>query len=502
MTQTFWDDRRRQTASKEGFGSQRASAEAFAVCGCDYTTLRTFDETAKPDYNKVHSCREMLAMAMFANLSEKLQGVFHKLGRKGVLTEEDVDAALREVRLALLEADVNYKVVKDFINRVRERAVGAEVTRSLTPAQQVIKIVNEELIHLLGAPVKLDLSGPPPHVIMLVGLQGSGKTTTAAKLALQLRKAGQRPLLVAADTRRPAAITQLEVLGKQLDIPVHSEPQTVSPPKICANAVRRAKESAYSVVVLDTAGRLHIDDELMRELEQVKASTRPAEVLLVADAMTGQDAVRVASEFHKRVGLTGLILTKVDGDARGGAALSMRAVTGVPIKYLGVGEKTDALEPFHPDRLASRILGMGDVLTLIEKAQETFDRDEALRMEKKLRTATFDLEDFLRQLQQVKKMGPLSQILEMLPGMGSLAKEIPQEVTDQQLKRIEAIINSMTPEERRHPEIMNASRKRRVARGSGTTVQEVNQLLSQFRQAQRMMKQLSRGRRPRAFPML
>jgi len=440
-------------------------------------------------------------MAMFENLSDKLQGVFNKLSRRGVITEADVDAALREVRLALLEADVNYKVVKEFIARVRERAIGVEVTRSLTPAQQVIKIVNEELIHLLGAPAKLDLSGQPPHVIMLVGLQGSGKTTTAAKLALQLRKAGQRPMLVAADTRRPAAITQLQVLGRQLDIPVHSEAQQVPPPKICAHAVQRAKESAYSVVILDTAGRLHIDDELMGELERVKAETRPREVLLVADAMTGQDAVRVAEEFHKRVGLTGLILTKVDGDARGGAALSMRAVTGVPIKYLGVGEKADALEPFQPDRLASRILGMGDVLTLIEKAEMAFDREEALRMEKKLRTATFDLEDFLRQLQQVKKMGPLSQILEMIPGMGGLVKEIPVEVTDQQLKRIEAIINSMTREERRRPEIMNASRKRRVARGSGTTVQEINQLLSQFRQVQRMMKQLSSGRGRGAFSL-
>jgi len=435
-------------------------------------------------------------MAMFESLTEKLQTVFDKLSRKGVLTEADVDAALKEVRLALLEADVNFKVVKQFVAQVRARAIGAEVTRSLTPAQQVVKIVHDELIRLLGEPARLNLQGNPPHIIMLVGLQGSGKTTTAAKLALTLRKQGQRPLLVAADTRRPAAITQLEVLGRQLDIPVHSEGQRVPPPQICAHAVRRAKESAYSVVILDTAGRLHIDDELMGELEQVKQMTRPQEVLLVADAMTGQDAVRVAEEFHKRTGLTGLILTKVDGDARGGAALSIRSVTGVPIKFLGVGEKTDALEVFHPDRLASRILGMGDVLSLIEKAQEHVDREEALRIEQKLRTATFDLEDFLKQMRQVKRMGPLSQLLEMIPGMGNLVKEIPQEVTDQQLKRIEAIISSMTREERHDPRILNGSRKRRVARGSGTTVQEVNELLNQFRQVQRMMKQFSQGARP------
>jgi signal recognition particle subunit SRP54 len=436
---------------------------------------------------------------MFESLSDKLQGVFQKLARKGKLSEADVDAGLREVRMALLEADVNYKVVKEFVARVRERAVGAEVMRSLTPAQQVVKIVNEELIHLLGEPSKADLSGSPPHVIMLVGLQGSGKTTTAAKLALQLRKQGQRPLMVAADPRRPAAVTQLEVLGRQLDVPVYSEGTQVPPPTVCANAVKRARESAYSVVLLDTGGRLHIDDELMRELEQIKGRVSPQEVLLVADAMTGQDAVRVAEEFHQRVGLTGLILTKIDGDARGGAALSIRSVTGVPIKYLGVGEKTDALEPFHPDRLASRILGMGDVLTLIERAEVAFDQEEALRMEQKLRTATFDLEDFLKQLQQVKQMGPLSQLLEMIPGFSQVSREIPQEVTDQQLKRVEAMINSMTREERRNPRILNASRKRRIARGSGTTVQEINQLLAQFRQMQRMIKQISTGRG--MFPM-
>jgi signal recognition particle subunit SRP54 len=434
---------------------------------------------------------------VFENLSDKLQDVFSKLSNRGKLTEADVDAALREVRLALLEADVNFKVVKDFIQRVRGRAVGVEVMRSLTPAQQVIKIVHEELIATLGEPARLDLSGPSPHVIMLVGLQGSGKTTTAAKLAINLRKGGQRPLLVAADTYRPAAITQLEVLGNQLDIPVHSEGTTVPPPKICANAVKRAREAAYSVVLLDTAGRLHIDDNMMRELEQVKARSNPQEVLLVVDAMTGQDAVRVADDFNKRVGITGLILTKVDGDARGGAAISVRSVTGVPIKFLGVGEKTDALEVFHPDRLASRILGMGDVLTAIEKAQEVMDQEQAMKVGQRLVKGEFDLEDFRDQLQQLKKIGPISQLLDMIPGMSKLTQDIAPEVTNQQMKIIEAIINSMTPEERRNPKIINASRKRRIAKGSGTTIMDINDLLTQFRQMQRMMKQFAGGGRGR-----
>lgn len=426
---------------------------------------------------------------MFENLTDKLQGVFSRLSTRGKLSEADVDVALREVRLALLEADVNFKVVKDFVARVRERAVGVEVMKSLTPAQQVIKIVHEELIATLGEPARLDLSGPSPHVIMLVGLQGSGKTTMAAKLAQSLRKSGQRPLLVAADTYRPAAVTQLEVLGRQLDMPVHSEGTKVSPPQICANAVKHAREAAHSVVLLDTAGRLHINDEMMGELEQVKARTNPKEVLLVVDAMTGQDAVRVADEFNKRVGLTGLILTKVDGDARGGAAISVRAVTGVPIKFLGVGEKTDALEVFHPDRLAGRILGMGDVLSAIEKAQQVMDQDQAMKMGQKMVKGEFDLEDFRAQLQQLKKMGPLTQLLDMIPGMSSLTRQLSPDVTDQQLKVIEAIINSMTPEERHSPRIINASRKRRISRGSGTSVQDVNELLSQFRQMQKMMKQ-------------
>ncbi|OQB28101.1 MAG: Signal recognition particle protein [Chloroflexi bacterium ADurb.Bin180] len=431
---------------------------------------------------------------MFENLSNKLQEVFKKLSGKGRLSEADVDTALREVRLALLEADVNFKVVKDFITRVRERAIGADVMKSLSPAQMVIKIVHQELIATLGEARQLNLSGNPPHIIMLAGLQGSGKTTMAAKLAQRLRQSGQRSLLVAADTRRPAAITQLEVLGRQLDITVHSEGDQVPPPRICANAIEHARKSGYSVVLLDTAGRLHIDDEMMHELEEVVRLTKPQEVLLVVDAMTGQDAVRVAEEFNRRVPLTGLILTKIDGDARGGAALSIRSVTGVPILFLGTGEKTDAVEPFQPDRLASRILGMGDMLTLIEKAEAAFDQEQAQKMELKLRTASFDLEDFLEQMQQLKKMGPLQQILEMVPGLASLKGQVTEDLTEKQMRRSEAIIRSMTPAERRDPRIIDGSRKRRIARGSGASVVEINQLLNQFRQMQRMMKQVSTGR--------
>jgi signal recognition particle subunit SRP54 len=430
---------------------------------------------------------------MFENLQNKLNAVFDKLAARGKLTEQDVDAALREVRLALLEADVNYKVVKDLVGRVRERAIGAEVMRSLTPAQQVVKIVHEELLRTLGEPSKLDLSGSAPHVVMLVGLQGSGKTTMAAKLALSLRKSNRRSLLVAADTYRPAAVTQLEVLGKQLDIPVHSEGTKTPPPEIVRHALQRAREAAYDIVILDTAGRLQISDDMMAELEEIKALVRPQEVLLVADAMTGQEAVNVARGFNERVGLTGLVLTKVDGDARGGAAISMREVTGVPIKYLGVGEKLDALEPFHPDRLATRILGMGDMLSLIERAGETVDRAEAERMSRKLVKGEFNLEDFQNQLQQIKKMGPIGQLLDMIPGMGRVTKDIAPDVTDKQMQRIEAIINSMTRDERYDPRILNGSRKRRVARGSGTSVQEVNELLGEFRQMQRLMKQLGSG---------
>ena len=430
---------------------------------------------------------------MFESLTDKLQAVFRRLGKRGILREADVDEVLRGIRLALLEADVHYKVVKDFIGRVRERTIGAEVAKSLSPAQQVTKIVHEELVETLGEPGRLELKGPAPYVIMLVGLQGSGKTTTVAKLARYLKQGGHLPLMVAGDTYRPAAITQLEVLGRQLELPVHSDGQHVPPPNICANGVREARRRGYDVVVLDTAGRLQIDGEMMAELESIKRAVKPVETLLVADAMTGQEAVNIAAGFHQQIGLTGLILTKIDGDARGGAAISMRAVTGVPIEFLGTGEKTDALEIFHPDRLASRILGMGDVLTLIERAEATFDEEQTRRLERKLREASFDLEDFLEQLRQVKKMGPLSQILDLVPGLGRLAQDISPEVTDRQFKHIEAIILSMTPEERRNPRILNSSRKKRIARGSGTMVEEVNALLKQFRQMQRMVKQLGKG---------
>ncbi|MCC7162494.1 MAG: signal recognition particle protein [Anaerolineae bacterium] len=440
---------------------------------------------------------------MFESLSDKLEGVFKRLAGKGKLTQADVDVALREVRMALLEADVNLKVVREFLERVRVRAIGAEVMESLTPAQGVIKIVNEELIATLGEPAKLDISGPAPHVLLLLGLQGAGKTTMAAKLALTLRKQGQRPLLVAADTRRPAAIQQLQTLGKQLDITVFAQDAKVSPPQICVNAVQHATQNNYSIVILDTAGRLQIDDDLMKELEQVKKRTNPQESLLVVDSMTGQEAVRVADEFNKRIGLTGLILTKVDGDARGGAALSVRSVTGVPIKFLGVGEKADALEPFYPDRLASRILGMGDVLTLIERAQQNLDQEQARVAAEKMLKAQFTLQDFLTQLQQIKKMGPLTQLMGMIPGLSQFAKEIPQEATEQQFKRIEAIINSMTLVERNDPDILNARRRQRIAKGSGTTVQDVNELMREFKQMQKMMQQLGRaGKGGRGIPRI
>ncbi len=432
---------------------------------------------------------------MFDNLQDRLQGVFRQISGRGKLSEADVDAALREVRLALLEADVNFKVVKDFIRRVRERAVGDEIMRSITPAQQVIKIVHDELVATLGTPARLDLDGPTPHVLMLIGLQGSGKTTTAAKLALSLRKSNHRPLLVAADTRRPAAIEQLQVLGREIDIPVHAEDTSVPPPQICANAVKQARQAAYDIIILDTAGRLHIDDMLMDELVQIKETTSPQEVLLVADAMTGQDAVRAADSFHQQVGLTGLILTKIDGDARGGAAISIRAVTGVPIKFMGEGERPGDLEMFHPDRLASRILGMGDVLTLIERAQTSLDQEKSQRAGERLLSGEFNLEDFLEQITEIKKMGPLSHLLEMVPGMAGATRDLSPEWTDQQIKQTEAIISSMTRGERRHPKLLNASRKRRIARGSGTDVREVNQLLVQFRQMQRLIKQLSGGKK-------
>jgi signal recognition particle subunit SRP54 len=439
---------------------------------------------------------------MFESLTDKLNNIFKKLSRKGVLTEADVDEALREVRLALLEADVHFKVVKEFIARVREKAIGEQVHKALSPGQQVIKIVHQELLTTLGQAVSLDLTGSAPHVIMLVGLQGSGKTTTAAKLALRLRSTGHRPMLVAADTYRPAAVTQLETLGNQLNIPVHSEGTKVSPVKICENGLRLARQDNYDVVILDTAGRLAIDEQMMAEIGAIKNMAQPREVMLVADAMTGQDAVRTAEEFHKRVGLTGLTLTKADGDARGGAAISIRAVTGVPIKFLGIGEKADALEPFHPDRMATRILGMGDMLTLIEKAEASFDQAEAQKAAEKFMSAKFDLEDFLSQMQQMKKLGPLGQILDMLPGMGQIKGQVDLNQAESQMKRMEAVISSMTMAERRDPDILNASRKRRIASGSGTTVQDINQLVKQFREMRRMMKQMGSGQGKNLLKML
>jgi signal recognition particle subunit SRP54 len=426
---------------------------------------------------------------VFESLTDKLQSVFDKLARQGKLSENDVNLALREVRLALLEADVNFKVVKDFVERIRTRAVGKEVMESLTPAQQVVKIVHDELIELLGKPAPLNLSSQP-SVIMLVGLQGAGKTTMGAKLALRLRKNGQRPLLVAADIYRPAAIQQLEILGKQIDVPVHGEGSQVPAATIARNALRLAREKAYTTVILDTAGRLQIDDQMMQELEQVRMVARPNEVLLVVDAMTGQEAVNVAEGFNARVPITGLIMTKIDGDARGGAALSVRQVTGVPIKFLGTGEKLADLEPFQPDRLASRILGMGDVLTLIERAQDTISEDDALAMEKKLQEGSFDFEDFLDQLHQIKKLGPITDILGMIPGVNRMVKEIDSQSAEGNLKKTEAIINSMTRQERRVPDILNGSRRRRIAAGSGTTVEDVNTLVKQFREMQKLMKQL------------
>jgi len=425
---------------------------------------------------------------MFQNLSGKLQSTFDQLTRRGKLSEADVDLALREVRLALLEADVHFSVVKSFLDRVRARAVGAEVSRALNPGQQVIKIVNEELVTTLGEPGRLNLKGPQPRVILLVGLQGSGKTTAAAKLASKLRQLGERVMLVAADLQRPAAVQQLETLGAAVDVPVFTA--QASPPEVCAQAVAASEKQGKTVVILDTAGRLQIDDTLMAELTAIRDRTKPVEVLLVADAMTGQEAVRIAEGFHKQVGLTGLILTKVDGDARGGAAISMRSVTGVPIKFLGVGEKTDALENFEPSRLASRILGMGDILGLIERAEANLDRENAQQAAEKLVSGQFTLEDFLSQIKEVRKMGPIGQLLGMIPGMSGPKMQIDEQEAEKTFKRTEAIIFSMTPRERRSPDILNGSRKRRIAAGSGVSVYDVNQLVKQFKDMQKMMKQL------------
>ena len=433
---------------------------------------------------------------MFEALSDKLTGVFARLRDKGRLTEKDIDEALREVRMALLEADVNFKVARDFVKRIKERAMKENLLTSLSPGQQVIKITNEELIAILGGGAQsLEKASQPPSVLMMVGLNGAGKTTAAAKLARHLKNSGQIPILIAADLQRPAAILQLETLGKQADVEVYQDGTKKTTVKVAKDGVKRAKELNAAWAIIDTAGRFQIDDELMSELEDVKAAVNPVETLLVVDAMTGQDAVRAAQEFHERIGITGLILSKLDGDARGGAALSITSVTGVPVKFIGTGERIDALDQFYPDRLASRILGMGDMLTFIEKAQSTFDEDQAAKLEKKILQATFDLEDFLNQLQQLKKMGPLSQIMEMIPGFSAMKGKInADELDESQLTRTEAIIHSMTPQERQKPEMIGGSRRKRIARGSGTTPQDVNQLLNQFRQMQKMMRQMTTGK--------
>ena len=434
---------------------------------------------------------------MFDTLTEKLTTIFARLGNKGRLTEDDVGQALREVRLALLEADVNFKIAREFVARVKEKAIGGGVLRGISPGQQVIKIVHEELVELLGGGSQtLQPKPSAPSAILLVGLQGSGKTTTAAKLALQLRRKDERALLIAADLRRPAAVNQLEALGKQLDIPVYREKAGPDDaPKVAANGMKRAKEMGVKWAIVDTGGRLHVDEALMAELEEIKRLIDPAEVLLVVDAMTGQDAVNAAAEFNERTGLTGLILSKMDGDARGGAALSATQVTGVPIKFAGTGEKPDALEQFHPDRMASRILGMGDVVSLVERAQEQITEDEAAELERKMRKAQFDLDDFLKQLRQIQKMGSLSSILEMIPGAGALRAKMPNaNLDDRRVKRMEALISSMTLWERQHPDKINGSRRKRISQGSGTTPADVNQLLGQFHQMQKMMKQMMSGK--------
>ena len=432
---------------------------------------------------------------MFESLSKRLQATVDRLGRAGHLTERDVSEVMREVRMALLEADVSLPIVKSFVKRVRERAVGAELLRSLKPGQMVLQIVHEELIATLGEPGRLDFRGSTrPHAIMLVGLQGTGKTTTAAKLAVQLRRDGRSPMLVACDTVRPAAVDQLVTLAKQVDVPYYEEGVSSSPASIAARSLKAAEESGADVVILDTAGRLQINESLMAELQQIKQRTAPAEILLVADAMTGQEAVNIAQGFNDSVGITGLILTKVDGDARGGAAISMRAVTGVPVKFLSTGEKVDGFEVFHPDRLASRILGMGDVLTLIERAQEEFDEAEAESLQQKMLKDEFTLQEFLDNLRRVRKMGPLGQLLNMVPGMGRLQEQIDQEEMEHSLRKVEAIILSMTPAERARPKLLNASRRKRIARGSGLQVSDVNQLVKQFRDMRKLMKQMRRGR--------
>ena len=433
---------------------------------------------------------------IFEGLSERLQATFKKLRGHGKLTEKEVNEAMRDVRMALLEADVNFKVVKDFINKVKERAVGQNILDTLTPAQAVIKIVDEELTALMGGTQsRLNISPTPPTVIMMVGLQGAGKTTTAGKLALSLKKQGKRPLLVADDIYRPAAVKQLQVLGEQLDVPVFSMESGTDAVTIAGAAVPYANAHAADVIIIDTAGRLHVNEELMQELKAIKGEVRPHEILLVVDAMTGQDAVNVAASFNEDLGLDGVVLTKMDGDARGGAALSVKAVTGCPIKFVGMGEKLEALEPFHPDRMASRILGMGDVLSLIEKAQTVYDLEEAKKMEKKFRKDEFTLDDFLSQLQQVRKMGSFEQILGMLPGMGNIKKQwegVNVDLNGKEIKHVEAIIRSMTLKERADVNLLNGSRRKRIAMGSGTRVQEVNKVLKQFAEMRKMMKKMTK----------
>ncbi len=428
---------------------------------------------------------------MFSGLSSRLEEVFKRLRSRGKLTEANIQEALREVRLALLEADVNYGVVKDFIERVRTKAVGSAVLQSLTPGQQVVKIVHEELISLMGgAQSKLNLASMPPTLIMLVGLQGSGKTTTAAKLAKRFQKEGRRPFLIPADVYRPAAITQLKVLGQQIGVPVWETNPAAKPLDICREAVAAARSRGHDVVIIDTAGRLHINEAMMEELKSLKRELAPHETLFIADSMTGQDAVNVAKTFNEALALDGVVLTKLDGDARGGAALSIWTVTGKPIKFVGTGEKIEALEPFHPERIASRILGMGDVLSLIEKAEAAISVERAKELEKKLREESFSLEDFKEQLQQVRNMGSLDQILAMLPGMGGMKN---LQVDEKEFVRIEAIINSMTPAERQNPSIIDGSRRRRIAQGSGTQIQDVNRLLKQFAESRRLMKRFMQG---------
>ncbi|WP_062197829.1 signal recognition particle protein [Massilibacterium senegalense] len=429
----------------------------------------------------------------FEGLAERLQSTMQKIRGKGKVTEADVSEMMREVRLALLEADVNFKVVKQFVKRVKERAIGQDVLKSLTPGQQVIKVVKEELTELMGGETsKIAVSNRPPTVIMMVGLQGAGKTTTTGKLANLLRKKyNKRPMLVACDIYRPAAIKQLETLGSQLNMPVFSLGDQVSPVEIAKQAIEKAKEEHYDYVLLDTAGRLHVDEALMDELQQMKEVTKPDEIFLVVDSMTGQDAVNVAESFNNLLGLSGVVLTKLDGDTRGGAALSIRSVTKTPIKFVGMGEKMDALEEFHPERMASRILGMGDVLTLIEKAQQNVDEEKAKELEAKMRTMSFTFDDFLDQLGQVRNMGPLEDLLGMIPGMNKLKGMKNIQIDEKQLVHVEAIIQSMTKDEKTHPEIINASRRKRIAAGSGTSIQEVNRLLKQFEEMKKMMKQMT-----------